>query len=344
MSRSLEWNVDFEQIHRDAVVFDGLVVSNWKRQVFEDMREGGITAANCTCSIWEGWEGTLKNLIRWNQWFEEHGDLIMRVRGTADIARAKVENKVGIVLGWQNTSGIEDQLGYLQIFRDLGVKVMQLTYNTQNLSGTGCRESRDGGLSDFGKDVVSEMNRLGILCDLSHVGPKTTEEVIIYSKKPVAFTHICPLGLKNHPRNKSDELIKMIADRNGFIGVTCYPWFLKRGNDSTLDDFVEAIEYVMNLVGEDCVGYGTDFTQGYGEDFLDYIGTDKGYGRRIVPQADVIFPPDLKTLKETPNITRTMVDRGWKTDQINKVIGANWVRFLAQAWNEKHALSAGTFA
>src|SRR5262249_4223048 len=154
------------------------------------------------------------------------------VHKTSDIQRAKEEGKVGIILGWQNTSGIEDQLGYLQLFKELGVHVMQLTYNTQNLVGTGCYESRDSGLSDFGREVVDEMNRVGILVDLSHVGPKTSGEAILYSKKPVAFTHCCPAGLKKHPRNKTDEQLKLIADRGGFVGVTMYPWFLKRGNDS----------------------------------------------------------------------------------------------------------------
>lgn len=326
--------MDFMSVHKEAVVFDGLIVSNWSRAVFEDMRAGGITAANCTCSLWEGLEGTLKNIIQWNRWFVEHGDLIMQVKSTADIARAKAEGKVGIVLGWQNTSAIEDQIGYLQIFRDLGVRVMQMTYNTQNLSGSGCRESRDGGLSDYGKDVLWEMNRLGILCDLSHVGPKTTEDVILTSKKPVAFTHVCPAGLKEHPRNKSDQLLRMISERNGFVGVTVYPWFLKRGNDSTLNDFVEAIEYVIDIVGEDLIGYGTDFTQDYGEEFLDYIGSDKGYGRRVVPQADVVFPADLQRLSDAPNITKTMLQHGWSVQLVHKVMGSNWVSFLGKSWNE----------
>lgn len=324
--------LDAARLHEDAIVFDGLIISKWGRDVFEDMHRAGITAANCTCSTWENFSGTMQNLVQWNRWFRDNGDIITQVHHVDDIARAKRENKVGIVLGWQNTSAIEDQLGYLEIFRDLGVKVMQLTYNTQNYSGSGCRESRDNGLSDFGRDVVTEMNRLGVLCDLSHVGPRTTEEVIAFSRRPVAFTHVCPAALKENPRNKSDELLKLIDSRGGFVGITVYPWFLKRGNDSTIEDFVEAIEYVIGLIGEERVGYGTDFTQGYGEDFLDYIGSDKGYGRRVVPKSAAVFPKGLEKISDTPNITATMLARGWPEARIRKVMGENWVRFLGESW------------
>jgi membrane dipeptidase len=324
--------INAAELHKDAVIFDGLIISNWSRQIFEDMHKAGITAANCTCSIWENFAGTMANIAQWNVWFRENADIIIQVRTASDIARAKKEGKVGIALGWQNTSAIEDQLGHLEIFKNLGVNVMQLTYNTQNYSGSGCRETRDGGLSDFGKDVLWEMNRLGILCDLSHVGSKTGEEVILASKRPVAFTHVCPAALQTNPRNKTDEQLHLIAKRGGFVGVTSYPWFLKRGNESTIDDFIETIEYVIKLLGEDRVGYGTDFTQGYGNDFLDYIGSDKGYGRRVVPVSDAIFPKGLSSIIDTPNITKCMVDHGWSERRIRNVMGENWVRFLDEAW------------
>jgi membrane dipeptidase len=165
-------------LHRELTVFDGLVVSKFSRAIFEDMKRGGLTAANCTCCVWEGFEETMQNVSQWKQWFEENGDLITQVHTTADIARAKREGKTGIALGWQNLTGIEDQIGRLALFKALGVGIMQIAYNTQNLVGTGCYESRDGGLSDFGREVIAEMNRLGILCDLSHVGANTSKDVI----------------------------------------------------------------------------------------------------------------------------------------------------------------------
>jgi membrane dipeptidase len=320
------------QLHQELTVFDGLIVANFGREVFEDMRRGGLTAANCTCSIWEGFRDTMNNVARWKGWFREHADLITQVHSTADIARAKREGKTGIALGWQNLTGIEDQIPYLQLFKELGVGIMQIAYNTQNLVGTGCYESRDGGLSDFGHEVIAEMNRVGILCDLSHVGAKTSEDVIKASKKPVAYTHCLPAALKAHPRNKSDDQLRFIAARGGFVGVTMFPPFLKRGTDSTIDDYVEAIEYVIGLCGEDQVGFGTDFTQGYGRPFFDWITHDKGYARKLTEFGDIINPAGMREIKDYPNLTAAMDKRGWKEARIRKVMGENWVRVLKEVW------------
>lgn len=122
----------------DAILIDGLVIARFSRAIFEDMRKGGITAANCTCCVWHDFRGTMANIAQWKRWFTEHSDLIRPVFTTKDICQAKVDGRVGIILGWQNTSGIDDDLDNLELFRDLGVRVMQLTYNTQNLAGSGC--------------------------------------------------------------------------------------------------------------------------------------------------------------------------------------------------------------
>ena len=321
-------------LHRELTVVDGLVVANFGRAIFEDMRRGGLTAANCTCSIWEGFRATMDNVARWKGWFREHSDLITQVTASADIARAKREGKTGIILGWQNLTGIEDQLGYLQLFKELGVGIMQIAYNTQNLVGTGCYESRDGGLSDFGHEVIAEMNRLGILCDLSHVGAKTSEDVIKASKKPVAYTHCLPGALKAHPRNKSDEQLRFIVERGGFVGVTMFPPFLRRGTESTVDDYVEAIEYVIQLCGEDQVGFGTDFTQGYDRQFFEWITHDKGYARKLTEFGEIVNPAGIREIKDYPNLTAAMQKRGWKESRIRKVMGENWVRLLKEVWGE----------
>jgi membrane dipeptidase len=221
------------RLHDSLTVVDGLVISKWSRAVFVDMRRGGLIAANCTCSIWEGFVHTMRNIAQWKRWFADNADLIIPVRTTADIHRAKAEQKTGIILGFQNTSALEDQIGYISLFKDLGVGVIQITYNTQNLAGAGCYEPRDTGLSGFGHEVVAEMNRVGVLCDLSHVGATTSRDVILASKRPAAYTHILPAALKSHPRNKSDEEIRFIADHDGFVGVTMFPPFLARGNEAT---------------------------------------------------------------------------------------------------------------
>ncbi|OYZ95532.1 MAG: peptidase M19 [Xanthobacter sp. 17-67-6] len=320
------------QLHDSLVVIDGLIISDFGRPVFEDMRKGGLTAANCTCCVWENFTETMRNIAKWKQSFRANADIITKVYTTDDILRAKAENKTGIILGWQNTSGIEDHIEYLELFHELGIRIIQMTYNTQNWVGSGCYEGTDSGLSDFGHDVVAEMNRLGILCDLSHVGPKTSEDVILASKQRVAYSHCLPSGLKEHKRNKSDAQLRFIAEKGGFIGVTMFPPFLKKGPEASVGDYVEAMEYIINIAGEDIVGVGTDFTQGYGKPFFDWITHDKGFGRKLTDFGEVINPEGFREIGDFPNLTAAMEQRGWSTGRIEKVMGGNWLQLLNDVW------------
>ncbi len=320
-----------DTLHETAIVIDGLIISKWDRTVFEDMRRGGLTAANCTVSVWEDFPATVRNIAAMKALIRANGDLVTLARGTADIEQAKRDGKTAIILGFQNAHAFEDQLGYIEAFHDMGVRVVQLCYNTQNLIGTGCYE-RDGGLSGYGHEVIAEMNRVGIMVDLSHVGAKTSEEAILASKKPVTYSHCLPAGLKEHPRNKSDEQLRFIAERGGFIGVTMFPPFLRRGIDSTVDDYVEAIGYVINLVGEDCVGIGTDHTQGHGKEFFEWLTHDKGVNRRLTSFGTVQNPEGIRTIGELPNLTAAMERAGWKAERIGKVIGRNWLRVFGEVW------------
>lgn len=320
------------ELHERATVIDGLIIANWSRDIFQAMRAGGITAANCTCCVWEGFEATMQNVAWWKRQFRDHADLITQIYDTADIERAKAQGKTGIILGWQNISGIEDRIEYLELFKELGVGIMQMAYNTQNLVGSGCYETTDSGLSDFGYDVVAEMNRVGILCDLSHVGRQTSQDIIAASDKPVAYSHCLPAALKEHPRNKTDEELKFIADHEGFVGVTLFPPFLAKGPQSSVDDYVEAIEYVIDQVGEDCVGIGTDFTQDHDQSFFDWITHDKGDGRKLTDFGTIKNPTGLARIEDFPNLTAAMDRAGWSESRIEKVLGQNWLDLLDRVW------------
>lgn len=317
---------------QDLVIVDGLIISNFSRAVFEDMRKGRLTAANCTCCVWEDFEGTMRNIARWNRFFADNADLITPVRTTADVLAAKKAGKTGIILGFQNISAIEDQIGYVKLFKDCGVGIAQMAYNTQNLCTTGCYESVDRGLSDFGHEVVAEMNRVGIMCDLSHVGSKSSKDVILASKKPVCYSHICPSALKKHPRNKSDEEIKFIVDRGGFVGVTMFPPFLAKGNNSTIEDYVATIDYVVNIAGEEAVGVGTDFTQDQDQGFFDWLTHDKGYARKLVMFEPVVNPDGIRRIGEFGNLPVAMEKAGWSERRIRRVMGENWLRVLKEVW------------
>ncbi|MBL8671692.1 MAG: dipeptidase [Alphaproteobacteria bacterium] len=314
------------------IVIDGLIISKFSRAVFKDMRKGGLTAANCTCSVWEDFEGTMRNVAAWNRMFRENADLVMPVRTTKDILKAKKAGKTGIILGFQNISAFEDQIGYVQLFKDVGVGVAQMAYNTQNLCTTGCYESVDRGLSDFGREVVAEMNRVGIMCDLSHVGSKSSDDVIRASKKPVCYSHVCPSALKKHPRNKSDEELRFIVQKGGFVGVTMFPPFLAKGNAATVDDYVATIDYVIKICGEDQVGVGTDFTQDQDEAFFSWLTHDKGYARELVKFAPIQNPKGIRRIGDFPNLMRAMQKARWPARKIEKVMGENWVAILKEVW------------
>ena len=321
------------KLHDESVVIDGLIIAKWDKEIFEDMRRGGLTAANCTVSVWEGFQDTVANIADMKKLIRENDDKVALVRSTEDILAAKRRGKTGIILGFQNAHAFEDNLGYIEAFADMGVRVVQLCYNTQNLVGTGCYE-RDGGLSGFGREVIAEMNRVGIMVDLSHVGGATSEEAILASTKPVCYSHCLPSGLKEHPRNKSDAELKFIADHGGFVGVTMFAPFLAKGIDSTIDDYAEAIEYTMNIVGEDSIGIGTDFTQGHGQEFFEYLTHDKGYARRLTNFGKIINPLGIRTVGEFPNLTETLLKRGHSERVVRKIMGENWVNVLKDVWGE----------
>ena len=182
-----------ESVYKGAVVIDALNVSNWESPaVYESLRAGGVTAINATVATWENYRETLDNMAVWRRRFSEYEDSLLPVEIREDILQAKRDGKVGIIFGFQNASPIENNLDRLGLFHSLGVRIIQLTYHERNLLGNGCFERRDEGLSNFGVDAVREMNSLGILIDLSHVGDRTTVEAIELSDKPVAISTPMP--------------------------------------------------------------------------------------------------------------------------------------------------------
>ena len=321
-------------LHEDLIVIDGLIVSNWSAEVFGDMRKGGLTAANCTCCVWEGFAETMDNIARWNGWFRDHDDLIVKARTAADIRRAKEEGRTAIILGFQNTSAFEDKLGAVQLFKDVGVGIAQLTYNTQNFAGSGCYESSDSGLSDWGRELVAEMNRVGMLIDLSHVGSRTSEETIRESAKPVAYTHCLPSALKPHPRNKGDGELRFIAEQGGMIGVTMFPAFLKRGEDSTVDDYVEAMEHVISVPVRTTSPSAPISPRATARRSSTGSPTTRATPARSSSSVPMSNPKGVETIGQLPNLTAAMERAGWSESRIRKVMGENWLRFLAEVWGE----------
>ena len=241
-----------ETIYREAIAIDGLNISNWESPaVYQSLSNGNLTAINATIAVWEGFEETMDHVAGWKRRFREIPDTLSQVKSVDDIFKAKEDGTVGIILGFQNASPIENKLDRLELFHDLGVRVIQVTYNERNLLGNGCWERTDEGLSNFGEDAVREMNRLGILIDLSHVGDRTTLETAELSDKPVSATHANARSFFDHVRNKTDDALKLIAENGGVIGANAFPPFLPKSFESTLQDYVDAIDDLVDRVGID---------------------------------------------------------------------------------------------
>ncbi|UIK07846.1 dipeptidase [Neorhizobium galegae] len=329
-------NLSAKKLHEDAIIVDGLQTCQWSRSIFEEMRAGGLTAVNVSSLLWENFREGIGYVSEWKRFLRENDDILRPVRTVADIHAAKAENKTGIIIGWQNTSPLEDKLDYVEIFKDLGVGIMQLTYNTQNYSGAGYLEEVDSGLTGFGKEVLAEMNRVGVLCDLSHVGDKTTADVIAQSKSPVCISHILPRALKDVKRNKPDELFVACAQKGGIIGVSLFAPGLAAGNDATVEDYLDAMAYVIDLVGEDHVGVGTDFSLDRPRPgpWLLWANKDKGTARTLTEFGSVKIskPKGIERMTELPNLTTRMLARGWSEDLVLKLLGKNWLRVLGKAW------------
>ncbi|WP_414899385.1 dipeptidase [Rhizobium cremeum] len=327
---------DARKLHDEAIIVDGLQTCQWSRSIFEEMRAGGLTAVNVSSLLWESFREGIGYVSEWKRFLRENDDIIRPVRTVADIHAAKSEGKTGIIIGWQNTSPLEDKLDYVEIFKDLGVGIMQLTYNTQNYSGAGYLEEVDSGLTGFGREVLAEMNRVGVLCDLSHVGDKTSADVIAYSKKPVCISHVLPRALRDVKRNKPDDLFLACAEKGGLIGVSLFAPGLAAGNDATVEDYLDAMAYVIDLVGEDHVGIGTDFSLDRPRPgpWLLWANKDKGTARTLTEFGSVKIskPKGIQRMTEMPNLTARMLARGWSEELVLKLLGRNWLRVLDAAW------------
>ena len=326
--------IDAVQLHADSIIIDGLNASNFMdERVLERLQRGGVTAVNATIAAWQGPAETLAIIDDVSKLIEARADIVMPVRTVADIAAAKASRRVGLILGFQDSAPIGDDLNLLATYHALGVRVIQLTYNFVNRAGAGCQAPVDDGLTPFGREVVHEMNRLGILVDLSHCGPATTLDAIALSAQPVAFTHCNARRFLDHPRNKSDAAIRAMADRGGVIGAVAFGALVTRRVPATLTDYVAAIDDLVALVGVDQVGLGPDFMEEMSAEVAAQVL--KGLPPEILQQFQALPPTQgFASAAAFPNVTAALLARGYPPDAVRKVMGDNWQRLYAEVWRD----------
>ncbi len=316
---------------------DGLQYGNWSRAIFEEMRAAKLDAVHVTATYWENARELMRNIGAWHRRFEEHADLIMPVRTAADIDRAQASGRTGIILGLQNCSPIEDSIDLVSVFKQLDVHIMQLSYNNQSLVCCGYLEDEDAGLSRFGREVIREMNRVGMVVDTSHTAERSTLEAIEYSSRPTVVSHANPQSARATPRNKSERVMRALAESGGLMGFSCYPFHLPQGADTTLEQFSEMVAQAVDVMGVEHLAIGTDLCQDQPVEVLSWMRNGNwarvmDYGEGSAEQPD--WPAPLEWLRgaaDFPNLERGLEARGFAPSEVDALMGGNWRRFLDEA-------------
>jgi len=353
MKHTYEVNLTQEQearvkrLHQKSFIFDALTTSILDVEYAKKLRSVGINATNYTVAstdlfngkvIQDNFVSTCKKIGHWIRVLEKCHEFASLTTNLEEMHKIVDSGKIAIFFGFQNGSPIEDNLDYLDIFYRLGVRFIQLTYNARNYIGNGCGEANDSGLSSFGEKVITRMNELGIVVDLSHCGYQTTMDAIKCSKKPALITHANVKALADTPRNKTDEQISAMAERGGVIGVKHMlgDTKTKLAQDTTVADLVDHIDYIVQLVGIDHVAIGTDFTGTTDRSVLERANKNVELIRSQFsgPYVGKRFKPaGIASISGLPNMTRALVLRGYTDTDIKKILGENWLRVLKDIFN-----------
>lgn len=316
-----------------APVIDNLQYVNWSETAFRQLREGQVDAIHVTIAYHETFRETVLNVSQWNRWFEQYPDLIMRGTTAACVDKAMETNRTAVFFGFQNPSPIEDDIGLIEVWHQLGVRFMQLTYNNQSLLATGCYEDDDTGLTRFGKQAVDEMNRVGMVVDMSHSADRSTLEAIDHSARPIAITHANPDWWHPALRNKSEEVLRALTCAGGMLGFSMYPHHLKDGTACTLTGFCEMIAEAASRYGAEHLGLGSDLCQDQPDSVVTWMRNGRwskqmDYGEGSAAQAGFPVQPGwFADNRDMPNIAKCLKDVGFSDKEVSGIMGGNWLRF-----------------
>lgn len=330
---------DYERIHREAIVIDATCPLLNEPDYIDWWIEGGTTAGAPTVGGFDGPDVTLKNLARWRR-LTAHDPRLRLVTSAADIKAAKQAGQLGIIFHFQNTTPIADDLNLVEIYKQLGVGMIQLAYNEKNRVGDGCEERTDCGLSNFGMQLIKRLNEAKIVVDCTHTGYRTTMEAIEQSTAPVVFSHSNVKALKDSRRNITDDQIKAAAATGGLIGMVGFPAFVSDAPHPTLDELINHMDYVVDLVGIDHVGLAFDYFLGQAG-VADQATADKIYQGALAsgqwqagsyPPPPYHYPQGIDTPRTFPNLTRRLLERGYNEEDTRKILGGNWLRVFRAVW------------
>jgi membrane dipeptidase len=322
----------------DRVLIDGLQYCNWSEKIFRELNAGGVTAIHVTICYHENFRETIANIGQWNRWFQDFPDLICPAYTAEDVRRAKQDGRTAVIFGFQNPSPIEDDLSLVEIWHRLGVRFMQLSYNNQSLLATGCYEAEDPGITRMGREVIREMNRLGLVIDMSHSAERSTLEAIELSSRPIAITHANPSSWHDVPRNKSDTVLKALGQSGGMLGFSLYPLHLKGGSGCTLRSFCEMVARTAELMGVERIGIGSDLCQDQPDSVVEWmrVGRWTRDSRGASgPLGAAVFPPQpdwFRNNTQFANIAAGLAEVGFAGPDIDRIMGGNWLDFFERSF------------
>lgn len=313
---------------------DGLQYARWSEKIFRQMAEAGMSAVHVTICYHETFRETVANIEAWNRHFAAYPDLIRPAGSGDEIRAANAAGCTAIIFGAQNCSPIDDDLGLVEIMHRLGLRFMQLSYNNQSLLASGCYENDDTGITRMGRKVIGEMNRVGMVIDMSHSAERSTREAIDLSSRPIAITHANPAGWHPARRNKSDALLKALAARGGMLGFSLYPHHLKGGASCSREEFCAMIARTAEVTGAGQLGIGSDLCQDQPDSVVHWMrngrwtfDTDFGEGSA----AEAGFPPQpswFRDIRDFPGLGEGLREVGFSREEIDAILGGNWMRFI----------------
>ncbi len=312
-----------------AIRIDGLQISNWSREVLAENIKGGVDAINATCAVWEGPAETLQNIGDLYQLLNRNDDIATLALTADDLRRAAADGVVAVLLGFQNASPFGDDHTLVEVFHRLGVRVAQLTYNIQNLVGSSCYDAEDAGLTAFGRNIVAEMNRVGMVVDLSHVGNRTSRDAVDASSQPVAITHANPLSFYDTPRNKPDDVIDAVARTGGMVGLCLYP-NVTGGHSTTRRQFCQMAYDVAEQIGVERVGMASDSVRGWDDDFLAFLrnGRWRPAAEDGPPPSWPEWPDWFTSPEDFGGLADGLAEVGMGEAEVEAVMGRNWLRYF----------------
>ena len=312
---------------------DNLQYCNWSRKIFEINRSAGLDSVHVTIVYHEDFDEFKLEIKKWEKLFHENSDLIFLGKNFQDIDKANKENKTAIFFGFQNCSPIEDDINLVEKVHELGCRFMQLTYNNQSLLATGCYEKVDSGVTNFGREVIREMNRVGLVIDMSHSGEKSTIDAIELSEKPIAITHANPSFWHPAKRNKSSDLLKNLSDSGGMLGLSLYPHHLKNNTNCTLDSFCEMVAKTVEIMDVTRIGIGSDLCLDHPDTVVEWMrngswSKSKNFGEGSKNKPGFPKQPDwFLDARGFSNIEKGLKKVGFSDTETHGILGNNWYNF-----------------